>query len=32
MTNVKDLSLNVETGEADVTTRGNNGWEACWRP
>lgn len=28
MTNVKDLSINVETSEADVTTRGNAGWEA----
>lgn len=26
--NVKDLTLNLETGEADVTTRGNNGWRA----
>ena len=28
MTNVKDLTLNLEAGEADVTTRGNNGWRA----
>ena len=28
MTNVKDLTLNLESGEADVTTRGNNGWRA----
>jgi len=27
-TNVKDLTLNLETGEADATTRGNNGWRA----
>lgn len=26
--NVKDLTLNLEAGEADVTTRGNNGWRA----
>jgi hypothetical protein len=26
--NVKDLAKNFETSEADVTTRGNNGWEA----
>jgi hypothetical protein len=26
--NVKDLTLPIETGEADVSTRGNNGWEA----
>ncbi len=26
--NCKDLTLNLETSEADVTTRGNNGWEA----
>lgn len=26
--NVRDLTLNLETGEADVTTRGNNGWRA----
>jgi hypothetical protein len=26
--NCKDLDLNLETSEADVTTRGNNGWEA----
>jgi len=28
LTNVKDLTLNLETGEADVTTRGNAGWRA----
>lgn len=28
MQNVKDLTLNLEAGEADVTTRGNNGWRA----
>ena len=28
MTNVRDLTLNLEKGEADVTTRGNNGWRA----
>jgi predicted secreted protein len=28
MTNVKDLTLNLEKGEVDATTRGNNGWEA----
>ena len=26
LTNVKDLTLNLEAGEADVTTRGNAGW------
>ncbi len=26
--NTKDLTLNLETGEADVTTRGNAGWRA----
>jgi hypothetical protein len=26
--NVRDLTLSLETGEADVTTRGNNGWRA----
>lgn len=26
--NVKDVTLNVEKAEADVTTRGNNGWRA----
>ena len=26
--NVKDLTLTLETGEADVTTRGNAGWRA----
>lgn len=24
--NVKDLTLNLEKAEADITTRGNNGW------
>ena len=28
MENVKDLTLNLEAGEADVTTRGNGGWRA----
>ncbi len=27
LTNVRDLSLNVSTGEADVTTRGSAGWK-----
>jgi hypothetical protein len=26
--NVRDVTLNLETGEADVTTRGNSGWRA----
>jgi hypothetical protein len=26
--NSKDVTLNLETGEADVTTRANNGWKA----
>jgi hypothetical protein len=26
--NVKDLTLNLEKGEADVSTRGNSGWRA----
>ena len=26
--NAKDVTLNLETGEADVTTRGNAGWRA----
>ena len=28
LSNVKDVTLNLETGEADVTTRGNQGWRA----
>ena len=28
MTNVRDLTLNIEASEADVTTRGNAGWRA----
>ena len=28
VTNVKDVTLNMEKGEADVTTRANNGWRA----
>ena len=28
ITNVKDVTLNLDTGEADVTTRANNGWRA----
>ena len=26
--NVRDVALNMDTGKADVTTRGNNGWKA----
>ena len=26
--NAKDVTLNLSTGEADVTTRGNQGWKA----
>lgn len=28
MTNVKDVTLNMSKGQADVTTRGNAGWRA----
>ncbi len=28
VTNVKDLTLNLESGEADVTTRATEGWKA----
>lgn len=28
LTNVKDVTLNLEKGEADATTRGNGGWRA----
>ena len=28
LTNCRDVTLNLETGEADVTTRGNQGWRA----
>ena len=28
ITNVRDVTLNLETGEADVTTRANSGWRA----
>ena len=28
MGNVKDVTLTLEAGEADVTTRGNSGWRA----
>jgi hypothetical protein len=28
LTNVKDVTLNLETGESDVTTRASNGWRA----
>jgi len=28
MSNVRDVTLNLETAEADVTTRGNSGWRA----
>lgn len=28
LNNTKDVTLSLETGEADVTTRANNGWRA----
>jgi len=28
LNNVRNVTLNLETGEADVTTRGNQGWRA----
>lgn len=28
ISNIRDLTLNLEKGEADVSTRGNNGWRA----
>ena len=28
ITNVKDVNVNLEAGEADVTTRANSGWRA----
>ena len=28
LSNVKDVTLNLEAGEADVTTRANSGWRA----
>lgn len=28
LANVRDVTLNLEKGEADVTTRGNEGWRA----
>lgn len=28
LSNVKDVTLNLEKGEADVTTRANSGWKA----
>lgn len=28
ISNVRDLTLTLEVGESDVTTRGNGGWEA----
>jgi len=28
LTNVRDLTLSLEKGEADLTTRANNGWRA----
>ncbi len=28
VTNIKDLTLNLESGEADVTTRATKGWKA----
>lgn len=29
VTNVKDLTINLESGEADVTTRATKGWKAA---
>jgi len=28
MSNVRDVTLTMESGEADITTRGNSGWRA----
>ena len=28
MSNVRDVTLNLEAGEADITTRANSGWKA----
>ncbi len=28
LTNIRDVTLNMDTGEADLTTRGNQGWRA----
>ena len=28
LTNIRDVNLNMETGESDVTTRANSGWRA----
>ena len=28
MSNVRDVTLNLEAGEADITTRANGGWRA----
>jgi hypothetical protein len=28
LTNVKDVTLNLETGEADISTRASQGWRA----
>ena len=28
LSNVKNVTLNLQKGEADVTTRANNGWKA----
>lgn len=28
MDQVKDVTINIESGDADVSTRGNNGWKA----
>ena len=28
MSNVRDVTLTMEAGEADITTRGNSGWRA----
>jgi len=32
MTNVRNVTLNLEAGEADVTTRANQGWRATAPP
>ena len=32
VTNVKDLTINLESGEADVTTRATEGWKASIAP
>lgn len=28
LTNIKDVTVNLETGEADITTRASNGWRS----